>query len=162
MTMLNIEKIISSAMTVINHFPCNKSHLSTMIKDLRSVNSNVAFELKEHKSTDIDDVPLSFELVIKGLETGLDIEKYFPIRDDVTDDYKNIHFCSVFFNSQGDIEKIVFTLISNSRSASFEVEFDSDFAFKWYEMNYLKPDKLFGTCNDSIISLKEDMSYLSC
>lgn len=160
--MLNIEKIISSAMNVINHFPCNKSHLSTMIKDLRSVNSNEAFELKEHKSTDMDDVPLSFELVIKGLETGLDIEKYFPLRDDVTDDYKNIHFCSVFFNSQGDIEKIVFTLISNSRSASFEVEFDSDFAFKWYEMNYLKPDKLFGTCNDSIISLKEDMSYLSC
>lgn len=162
MTMLNIEKIISSAMNVINHFPCNKSHLSTMIKDLRSVNSNEAFELKEHKSTDVDDVPLSFELVIKGLETGLDIEKYFPLRDDVTDDYKNIHFCSIFFNSQSDIEKIVFTLISNSRSASFEVEFDSDFAFKWYEMNYLKPDKLFGTCNDSIIGLKEDMSYLSC
>lgn len=162
MTVLNIEKIISSAMNVINHFPCDKRYLSGMIKDLRTVNSNVAFELKEHEPTDNDVVPLSFELMIKGLETGLDIEKYFPLRDDVTDDYKNIHFCSVFFNSQIDIEKIVFTLISNSRAVSFEVEFGSDFAFKWYEMHYLKPDKLFGTCNDSILGLRDEMSYLSC
>lgn len=162
MTVLNIEKIISSTMNVINHFPCDKRYLSGMIKDLRTVNSNVAFELKEHEPTGNDVVPLSFELVIKGLETGLDIEKYFPLRDDVTDDYKNIHFCSVFFNSQSDIEKIVFTLTSKSRSVSFEVEFGSDFAFKLYEMNYFNPDKLWGTCNDSIIGLRDEMSYLSC
>lgn len=162
MTKLNIDKIISSAMSVINHFPCNESYLSTMIKELRTVNSNETFELKKHDSTGMDDVKLSFELVLKGLETGLDIEKYFPLRDDVPDDYKNIHFCSVFFNSQSDIEKIIFTLKSNSRSVSFEVEFGSDFAFKWYEMHYFNPDKLFGTCNDSIMELRDDMSYLSC
>lgn len=155
MTMLNIEKIISSAMNVINHFPCDKPQLSNMIKELRSVNRNAMFELKEHSST-------KTELVIQGLETGLDIEQYFPLRDDVTDDYKNIHSCSVFFDSQSNVENIIFTLTSNSRSVIFEVEFNSDFVFKWYEMIYFNPDKLFGTCDDSILSLKDEMSYLPC
>jgi hypothetical protein len=155
MTILNIDKIISSAMNVINHFPCDKPHLSNMIKELRSVNRNAMFELKEHSST-------KTELVIQGLETGLDIEQYFPLRDDVTDDYKNIHSCSVFFDSQSNVENIIFTLTSNSRSVSFEVEFNSDFVFKWYEMFYFNPDKLFGTCDDSILSLKDEMSYLPC
>ncbi len=162
MTMLNIEKIISSAMNVINHFPCNKSHLSTMIKDLRNVNSNVAFELKEHKSTDMDDVPLSFELVIKGLETGLDIEEYFPLNNISSREFNNTHSCSVFFNEQADIERIIFTLTSNSREVSFDIEFGADFEFKWYQMYYLQPERMLGHCNDCVNSLVDEMSYLAC
>lgn len=157
----NREKIISAAQQVINHFPCNKPHLLQMINYLRTVDNHAVFELKPFQSADESDRSV-FELILNGLETGLDIEQYFPLRDDVTDDYKNIHYCSVFFDSQTNIEKIVFTLTSCSRSVSFEVEFGSDFVFKWYEMNYFNPDKLLGTCNDSIIGLRDDMSYLSC
>lgn len=155
MTVLNIEKIISSTMNVINHFPCDNQYLSNMIKELRTVNSNAMFELKEHISTNI-------ELVIKGVETGLDIEKYFPLRDHVMDNYQNTHYCSVFFDSQSNIENIIFTLKSNSRSVIFEVEFDNDFIFKWYEMYYFNPDKFFGKCDDSIIGLKDEMAHLAC
>lgn len=155
MTVLNIEKIISAATNVINHFPCDKPYLLSRIKELRTVNNNTVFELKAHGSN-------GRELIIQGLETGLDIEKYFPLRDDVTDDYKNIHSCSVFFDGQSNIEKIIFTLKSNSRSVSFEVEFGNDFEFKWYEMYYFNPEKFFGTCNDSVMGLKDDMSYLTC
>lgn len=154
MTVLNIEKIISATTNVINHFPCDKPYLLSMLKGLRTVNSNGVFELNEHSST-------GRELVIQGLETGLNIEPYFPLRDDVADDYKNIHSCSVFFDGQSNIDKIIFTLKSNSRSVFFDVEFGKDFEFKSYNMYYINPEIFLGSCNDSVLDLKDEMSYLA-
>lgn len=51
MTVLNLDKIISAATNVINHFPCDKPYLLSRLKDLRTVNSNAVFELKVHGST---------------------------------------------------------------------------------------------------------------
>lgn len=153
-------KMISSMAQVINHFPCNKAHLHQVIKYLRTVDSHDIFELKSFHSEDYP--AISFELVVKGLETGLDIEPYFPIRTGATPESQNTHSCSIFFNQSYGIEQITFTLTSASREASFDVHFDNSFEFQWYEMYYLKPDRMFGSSNDCVNSLVDEMSYFAC
>lgn len=157
---VNREKIIATTQQIINHFPCNKPHLLQMINYLRTVDSHTVFELKKFKSE--DDEKSVVELVLKGLETGLDIEEYFPLNNTSSREFNNTHSCSVFFNEQADIERIVFTLTSNSREASFDIEFGADFEFKWYQMYYLQPERMLGHCNDCVNSLVDEMSYLAC
>lgn len=157
---VNREKIIATTQQVINHFPCNKPHLLQMINYLRTVDSHTVFELKKFQSE--DDEKSVVELVLKGLETGLDIEEYFPLNNTSSREFNNTHSCSVFFNEQADIERIVFTLTSNSREASFDIEFGADFEFKWYQMYYLQPERMLGHCNDCVNSLVDEMSYLAC
>lgn len=162
------ERMIIQLKKIIDYFPCNKTVMHGMITDLKTVNSNSTFELKVKDEYPEEFFPILDEssdskIVIKGLETGLDVEKFFPIHNQLVDiGYKNIHYCSVYFDNEQNISQIVFSLISFSRKVSFEVEFDSDFQFKWYTMYYFNPDKMLGDCNDSIISLREEMSYLSC
>ena len=157
---VNREKIIATTQQVINHFPCNKPHLLQMINYLRTVDSHTVFELKKFQSE--DDEKSVVELVLKGLETGLDIEEYFPLNNTSSRKFNNTHSCSVFFNEQAEIERIVFTLTSNSREASFDIEFGADFEFKWYQMYYLQPERMLGHCNDCVNSLVDEMSYLAC
>lgn len=49
-----------------------------MIKYLYTVDPHDVFELKPVESEDYP--AIAFELVLKGLETGFDIEPYFPIK----------------------------------------------------------------------------------
>jgi hypothetical protein len=151
--------ILASMVNVINHFPCNTVNLHDKIQDLKTMDKNNFFDLKPNFTNDKDDIAV-FELIIVGLDTGLDIEKYFPLRSN--DNNTNIHFCSVFFTQDIQIDRIVFTLISISRDVTFEVEFDKYFQFKSYDMHYLSPEKMLGSSDDSIAKLIDEMSHLAC
>ena len=160
MIICNREKIIAATQQVIQNFPCDKPSLLQMINYLRTVDSHNVFELKPFQSE--EDESSVFELVLKGLETGLDVEKYFPLTENPNRQYQNSYSCSIFFNKSSDVERIVFNLTSRSREASFDIEFDPEYRFKWYQMYYLKPERLDGNWNDCIHGLVDEMSYLSC
>lgn len=153
--------MLSTVERMIEHFPCDKIKLATLISSLMTTDKNECFELKPYTPKENDDNQSVIELVLAGFETGLDIEQHFPLRPDVTDDYKNIHSCSVFFDDQDNVDKIIFTLTSCSRGVTFDVEFDANFEFQWYDMYDLEQDKMFISCNDSVKTLVDDMSYLS-